>query len=332
MTEGWKTGKRNAGNPPMCQNSRKKRKLKYAVMEDDWGLGDGEDLKRMENEELAKRTFLQAGRTDCKAGKQEKQTIIRTWSEAELICREIVLESISQSRKTGKFMSDLGEQLRMMISDRESKLSQRDGGLPPDHQPSPVLIPDDLSNPEGRMIDSPRRVDDKVQEGRKHQGGRQETIKSMFAKKEHENVMKVEKEILKEERLENKRRLEIKWKGMKIHAARLRWAKEWLEEEIIHPVIEAGYRKKLEAERLEAREVSDDIMDMLMTEVKAHHDCGFSTACPGWWCMEVVQRRLAYKKPEGWKSDQKKDIIPEERKNLKRRREQFEIIPEDWKQ
>ena len=51
--------------------------------------------------------------------------------------------------------------------------------------------------------------------------------------------------------------------------------------------------------------------------------------------MEVVQRRLAYKKPEGWKSDQKKDIIPEERKNLKnlkRRREQFEIIPEDWKQ
>ena len=94
---------------------------------------------------------------------------------------------------------------------------------------------------------------------------------------------------------------------MKIHAARLRWAKEWLVEEVVQPVIEAGYRKKLETDRLEAMNVSNDIIDKVMAEVKANHDCGYSTACPGWWCMEMVQIRLA----EGWKPSQKEDIIPE---------------------
>ena len=76
------------------------------------------------------------------------------------------------------------------------------------------------------MVGSRETVKDGVQEGRKHQKGRQNTIKAMFAKKEHENAMKVENELLKEERLEVKRRLEIKWKRMKVHAARLRWARE----------------------------------------------------------------------------------------------------------
>ena len=55
----------------------------------------------------------------------------------------------------------------------------------------------------------------KVQEGRKHQEGRQNTVKSLFAKQEHEKIKKLEIGLLKEERLENKRRLELKWKGMK---------------------------------------------------------------------------------------------------------------------
>ena len=346
--------------------------------------------------------------------------MIRTWSEAELLCRELILESISQSKKTGKFMSDLGDQLREMISSRERKLVQRDGGSQEEHQletepedptpegridsghehidgrissghehvdgitmgqganiktknlqksiyatkknnktnktkilkskfteggpedqgkkvsghlsqPSPVLSPDDLSKPDYETNPEGRIVEDEVPEGRKHQGRRQETIKKMFAKKEHENVRRIENEILKEERLENKRRLEIKWKGMKIHAARLRWAKEWLVEKVVQPVIEAGYRKKLEKDRLEAMDVSNDIIDKVMAEVKANHDCGYSTACPGWWCTEMVRIKLA----EGWKARQKEDIIPEERKNLqnkKRSREELEKIPGGWKQ
>ena len=423
MAGGWKTGKRDAGNPPLSQNSRKKRKLKYAVMEDDWGLGDGEDLRRMEDEELAKTAFLQAGSTDRKAGKLEKQTMIRTWSEAELMCRELILESISQSEKTGKFMSDLGDQLREMISSRGRKLVQKDGGSQEEHQletepedptpegrissgqghidgkissghkhvdgitkgqganikiktknlqnsiyatkknnktiktkiskskfteggpedqgkkvsgqlsqPSPVLSPDDLSKPDYEINPEGRKVEDEVPEGRKHQGRRQETIKKMFAKKEHENVSRIENEILKEERLENKRRLEIKWKGMKIHAARLRWAKEWLEEKVVQPVIEAGYMKKIEEERLEAMDVSNDIIDRVMTEVKANHDCGYSTACPSWLCMKVVQGMRPRKVAEDWKQKQKKEIIPEGRKAMKREREPEVTRPKCWKE
>ena len=94
----------------------------------------------------------------------------------------------------------------------------------------------------------------------------------------------MEKSLLREERLENKRRLEIRWKKMQLHAARLRWAREWLEDEIILPVIEAGYMKKVETRRMEASEASKDIMEVVMAEVKKQHDCGYSTAGPGWLC------------------------------------------------
>ena len=58
-------------------NSRKRRrKLKYAVVEDDWGLGDGQDLRRMEDEEHARRSFLKDGQTDCQAGKLERQNMV----------------------------------------------------------------------------------------------------------------------------------------------------------------------------------------------------------------------------------------------------------------
>ena len=309
LTGGWKAGKRDAGNPLVNQKSRKKRrKLKYAVMEDDWGLGDGEDLIRMENEEQAKKSFLKDGQTDCRAGKLEKQTTIKNWSESELICREIALESIAQSRVIGRFMSDLGGQLCAIISNRKLKIIQKDGALP-----SEPLKEDGLERSESTA---------KVQEGRKHQEGRQNTVKSLFAKQEHEKIKKLEIGLLKEERLENKRRLELKWKGMKSHAARLRWAREWLEEEILFPVIEAGNRKQLEADRLEARGVSNDILDMVLAEVKVHHDCGYSVACPGWWCMGMVQRKMTRRRPEGWKdAEQKKETLPEGRNPLKRGRE-----------
>ena len=141
---------------------------------------------------------------------------------------------------------------------------------------------------------------------------------SMFAKQNLSKVVRLEKTLLKEERLENKRRLEIRWKGMKVHAARLRWAREWLEEEVIRPVIEAGNKKKQEARRMEANEASNDFMKVVLAEVKKQHDCGYSTACPGWLCMKVVQSRMPRKVAEGRKQKQKNEIIPEGRKSMKR--------------
>ena len=96
MSEGWKAGdKRAAGNTLENNNCRKKKKLKNTVVDDEWGLGAGEDMKRMEEQEQAKSSFLKDGLTDCQAGKLERQTTIRIWSEAELLCRELALESIN---------------------------------------------------------------------------------------------------------------------------------------------------------------------------------------------------------------------------------------------
>ena len=325
LAGGWKTGKRDAGKQPDNQKSRKRRKLKYAVMEDDWGLGDGNDMQRMENEELARMNFLEAGNTDCKAGKVEKQTTIKIWSKAELTCREIVLGSILQSRIIGKFKVNLEEQLKARISARKTKILQEDGARHQEPQNNTLKSVDTL--PEGWKAENP----DKAKDDKKQLGCKQNTIISMFAKQNLSKDMKLEKTLLKEERLENKRRLELRWKSMKIHAARMRWAREWLEEEIILPVMEAGNKKKREARRMEAIEASNDFMDVVMAEVKKWHDCGYSTACPSWVCMKVVQNRMPIKVAEGWKQKQKMEAIPEGRRAMKREREPEDTRPEGRK-
>ena len=47
------------------------------------------------------------------------------------------------------------------------------------------------------------------------------TIKGMFAKQNLKAENKIEDEILKEERLATKKKLELKWKSMKTHHMRL---------------------------------------------------------------------------------------------------------------
>ena len=241
----------------------------YAVMEEDWGQrGDENDMQRMENEELARMNFLEAGNTDCKAGKLEKQTTIKIWSKAELTCREIVLENILQSRIIGKFKVNLEEQLKTRISVRKTKILQEDGAKHQEPQSNTLEGVDTL--PEGWKAESP----EKVTEDKKQLGCKQNTIKSMFEKQNLSKVVRLEKTLLKEERLEIKRKLEIRWKGMKVHAARLRWAREWLEEEVILPVIEAGNKRKQETRRMEANEASNDFIKVVLAEVKKQHDCG----------------------------------------------------------
>ena len=58
-------------------------------------------MKRMEDEEHGKSSFLKDGLTDCLTGKLERQSTIRIWSEAELLCRELAIETISQSKIIG---------------------------------------------------------------------------------------------------------------------------------------------------------------------------------------------------------------------------------------
>ena len=118
------------------QPRRKKRKLKFDILEDDWGcLATGEDLDRMEEEETARSSFLMAGDTNNQSGKVGKQTTIRNWSISELAARSIILEIACQSEKTGRFMSSLQEELQDAIKFR----------LETKHQNICTLAKDDIS-------------------------------------------------------------------------------------------------------------------------------------------------------------------------------------------
>ena len=59
--------------------SKRRRKLKYETVPEDWGCG--EDVDRMEKEEEARGRFLNAGGDNCVKKCTGKQTIIRTYSQ-----------------------------------------------------------------------------------------------------------------------------------------------------------------------------------------------------------------------------------------------------------
>ena len=75
---------------------RKKRKLQYETLPEDWGLDSG-DLDRLEEDEARKTEFLKAGIENKLAGKAPKQMTIRTWSQTELWCRTLALQVIDLS-------------------------------------------------------------------------------------------------------------------------------------------------------------------------------------------------------------------------------------------
>ena len=72
ISEGWKTGEN-------LNNRKRRRKPKYEVVDDDWGLGNVEDMQRMEEEELTKSSFLKGRITECQTGKADNhQNLVRS--------------------------------------------------------------------------------------------------------------------------------------------------------------------------------------------------------------------------------------------------------------
>ena len=61
--------------------SKRRRKLEYEVIDEDWGLAIGEDMTRIEKEEERRNQFLKAGdMMDKKVGTNIKQSTFKTWS------------------------------------------------------------------------------------------------------------------------------------------------------------------------------------------------------------------------------------------------------------
>ena len=80
----------------------------------------------------------------------------------------------------------------------------------------------------------------------------------MFAIQNQKGRQELERRVMKEERLEKKKRLEIRWKGMREHREMMRWAEGWLNEELLPTVMMDG--KERVTSRVETLVV--DIIDM----------------------------------------------------------------------
>jgi hypothetical protein len=59
------------------------------------------------------------------------------------------------------------------------------------------------------------------------------SIKELFRAQELKQIKSNEERLLREERLESKRRLELTWKVKREHYNLLGWAKEWIVEKIM---------------------------------------------------------------------------------------------------
>ena len=46
-----------------------------------------------------------------------------------------------------------------------------------------------------------------------------------------------------------------------------------------------------EEERQAAQDIEGSMLDLVMDRLCVQHDCGYSTACPGWWCMMMIDKK-----------------------------------------
>ena len=94
----WKTGdkRKDFRHKDGQQKARKRRKLPNNVRR----LGVGEDMDKLEEEEIRKSEFLRSGLGDQPTG--SKQSTLRVWKPSELFCRQLAESVIASSLKVGK--------------------------------------------------------------------------------------------------------------------------------------------------------------------------------------------------------------------------------------
>ena len=118
---GWKTGeKRKDHQSKETQQKPKKRrkKLLYPTLPEEWGHDVGETIDRLEEEETQRMAFLKDGGEDMKIGSKSKQLTIKTWTKTEMFCRKLILSVIDQITAKSEFNSSLLENLEVFISSK----------------------------------------------------------------------------------------------------------------------------------------------------------------------------------------------------------------------
>ena len=181
-------------------NPREGKKLRYDTLPEDWGCGTGLDMERMEEEELARGRFLKEGVTDSQKTTGSKQTISRAWTETEILSRGIVLSVVKTISERGKFMFTLQEELAKRIwKDESISIQQEEQVIARNESQLSETIPKEVSAIPVVKKNNPK------------------SIKELFRAKELKLINSNELRLLHEERLENKRRLELSWKAKREH-------------------------------------------------------------------------------------------------------------------
>ena len=272
----WKTGnKRKDGDMPEAdQKQRKRRKLQYPTLPENWGYELEGKARKMDEEENTRKSFLMDG-YDSKVGIKTRQQTIKNWSAAELFCRKLSLSIIKSSSTIGEFMSGLEEQLMLAMlhrsvqdninvetQDSTSSASNSDilyGVTKGQSNESPSNNPEkDNSwgqdeNPKLKTLN----VEDENTAGKRKV--KEKTVKEMFhTQKQKADIANTER-LEKESRLDRQRRQEIRWKGKRDHHCRLRWTREWLDDTAIPLVVNHGSWLVDQRVRL----VLDDILELI---------------------------------------------------------------------
>ena len=227
--EGEKTGEKRKdfqqrdGQLP----SKKRRKLKFPILPENWGLDGNLELERIEEEEIRKTAFLKEGISDITSGKASLQLTIRKWSHNEIYFQKLCQEIIKKSSDIGSFISSLEKDLNVM----KDKLQPATSNMKDSTEERNRVTTGQCS-----MSSCPQVSKDETTVKSNTQ-----TIVSMFrAKMEKDEKTEIDR-LEKERRLEKQKQLLRGWKEKRDHHERLRWAKEWLVDTAISSAAVLGH-------------------------------------------------------------------------------------------
>ena len=180
--------------------SKKRRKLEYEVIDEDWGLAIGEDMTRIEKEEESRKQFLKAGnKNDMKVDTTIRQSTIRTWSVNELFCREIASKLIKTTSSRAVFMSSLQEELEgTSLTSIRPQVTEGQISRSPRNNPEKESFRGQDEQDEELLPDGWKPQKKKVLT----------TVKELFQAQKLKKRLQEEDELEKEERMERRKRLE----------------------------------------------------------------------------------------------------------------------------
>ena len=182
--------KRKITNEVEDTGEKRKKRLKYQKVGENWGQDDGDQ------EQIAKNRFLTSGPGTCRIGAGNVQTCIKVYSAKEVLVREIIIDIIKN--------------------------------IPTNHEKEPAQKMPDVSDPEGwkNLVNI---LDNGIINNNKSKFVFKNTIKCLFRRQDKMNFEKEMASLEKEQRLAIIQVKKRAWVGMREKFQRRKWAEECLE-------------------------------------------------------------------------------------------------------